>query len=237
MRNTNTRSNNRLYLVRLFLKYLQSPQAGFSLLESLMAVVVVSILMTAMLPMVILSTSSRVQARRVDLATQAARSYTDGVRAGVVNIIDAPATLSVYPFIDAGKTNRNQYFTDVPAPNSSNVANLFKIPGVRIDTNGNGFSFDDPQDLVIQPMRSGGTDLASQGFYMGVRVYRADAFQSDTALKSPYTTLQTGSDSTACPSASRVLTSTGGSVICPLLFMKVDINPSTSTLDQIKSRL
>jgi prepilin-type N-terminal cleavage/methylation domain-containing protein len=199
---SNTQSNTRLYLVKLFIKYSHSTQAGFSLLESLMAVVVVSILMTAMLPMVVLTTASRVQARRVDLATQAARSYTDGVRSGVVDIITAPPTLSVYPFIDAGKANRNQYFTDVAAPSSSNVANLFKIPGVRIDTNGNGFSFDDPQDLVIQPMRSGGTDLATQGFYMGVRVYRAEAFQSDTALKSGLTTLQTGSDATTCPSES-----------------------------------
>lgn len=226
--------------MRFFLNYLQSTlqstQAGFSLLESLMAVVVVSILMSAMLPMVILSTASRVQARRVDLATQAARSYTDGVRSGVVDIINAPAGLSAYPFIDAGKANRNQYFMDVPAPSTSNVADLFKISGVRVDTNGNGFSFDDPQDLVIQPMRSDGTDLATQGFYMGVRVYRADAF-TPTGLKSGLTTLQTGSDPATCPSGSRVFTSTGGSVICPLVVMKLDVYPSTSTLDQIKSRL
>jgi len=240
---SNTQSNTRLYLMKLFIKYSHSTQAGFSLLESLMAVVVVSILMTAMLPMVVLTTASRVQARRVDLATQAARSYTDGVRSGVVDIISAPPTLSEYPFIDRniiGQTSRSQYFKDVPAPSNSNLASLFKIPGVKIDTNGNGFSFDDPQDLVIQPMRSFGNDLATQGFYMGVRVYRADAFQSDTALRSGLTELQKGSDPSnpaTCPSGSRVLTSTGGSSICPLLFMKVDVYPSTSTLDQIKSRL
>ena len=227
----NTRLNHRLFFMRLFIKYLPSSQSGFSLIESLMAVAVVGILMTAILPMVVVTTTARVQARRADLASQAARSYTDGVRAGVVNIIDPPNGLSVYPFIDAGKANRNQYFTDVPAPSSANVANLFKIPGVKIDANGNGFSFADPQDLVIQPMRSPGTDLSTQGFYMGVRVYRADAFQSDTAIKSGIN-LQI-----SCPNSNQIFGSSGGYPGCPLVVMKVDVYPSTSTLDQIKSRL
>ena len=47
--------------------------AGFTLLESLMAVVVVSILIVSIGPMVALSTASRVNARRVDQATQAGR--------------------------------------------------------------------------------------------------------------------------------------------------------------------
>ncbi|MFN6070099.1 MAG: prepilin-type N-terminal cleavage/methylation domain-containing protein, partial [Pseudanabaena sp.] len=54
--------NTRLFLI----KYLLSNQSGFSLLEALMAILVVSILMTAILPMIILSTATRVQSRRVD---------------------------------------------------------------------------------------------------------------------------------------------------------------------------
>jgi hypothetical protein len=126
------------------------------------------------------------------------------------------------------------------------VAALNALPGIKVDTNGDGFSADDPQDLVIQPMRSGapdGNNLDSQGFYMAVRVYRADAFLTDTANPPNLTgirtgvTLQTGNNEADCPNGSRVFTSTNGSLTCPLVVMKVDIYPADSTLDQIKGRL
>jgi len=44
-------------------------QFGFTIVESLMAIVVVAILMTAISPVIILSVATRVQARRVELAT------------------------------------------------------------------------------------------------------------------------------------------------------------------------
>jgi prepilin-type N-terminal cleavage/methylation domain-containing protein len=235
--------NTRLLLI----KYLLSTQAGFSLIESLVAVVVVAILLAAIVPMVVLTTASRAQARRVDSATQAARSYVDGVRSGVINIINPVAS---FPFIDSVTGSRSQYFQNVLAPTNATVAALNNLPGIKVDTNGNGFSVDDPQDLVIQPMRSGvadGTGLDSQGFYMAVRVYRADAFQADssgnlTAIKSGIT-LMTGTNQTNsanadyCPNGSRVFTSTNGSLTCPLVIMKVDVYPTNSTLDQIKGRL
>ena len=201
-----------------------------------MAVVVVSILLTAILPMIVMTTATRVQSRRVDLATQAARSYIDGVRSGVIDI-----TATTFPFVGGPQTSRNQYFSDVPAPNSTNIANLNAIAGVKVDTNGSGFTVNDPQDLVIQPMRSAGNDLTTQGFYMEVRVYRADAFTQDASgnlngLQSGLI-MQTGNDDGLCPNARKVVTSTGGAKDCPLVVMKVDINPPTSTLSQIKSRL
>ena len=224
--------NTRLFLT----KYLLSTQAGFSLLESLVAVLVVAILIAAIVPTMVVTAASRVQARRVDLATQAARSYVDGVRGNVIDIINPPPTLSDFPF-----RSSSQYFNDAAAaaPSSSNVANLFKIPGVKIDANGDGFSFDDPLDLVIQPLRTGSTDpsiASKQGFYMQVRVYRADAFASDTAIK-PGIALQTGQDPATCSSGSRVFTGTAGSQACPLVIMKVDVYPKESTFSDIKGRL
>jgi len=47
----------------------QASQFGFTIVESLMAIVVVAILMTAISPVIILSVATRVQARRVELAT------------------------------------------------------------------------------------------------------------------------------------------------------------------------
>ncbi|WP_286390792.1 prepilin-type N-terminal cleavage/methylation domain-containing protein [Pseudanabaena mucicola] len=229
--------NTRLFLI----KYLLSNQSGFSLLEALMAVVVVSILMTAILPMIILSTATRVQSRRVDLATQAARGYVDGVRSGTINIIDpTPAFPATFINDNAVDSARNQYFQNVAAPSSVNIASLNGIQGIKVDTNGNGFNVTDPQDLVIQPMRTGGTDLATQGFYMQVRVYRADAFTQDATGNlngiQAGLTLQTGNGDT-CPNGRGIVTSTGGGKNCPLVVMRVDINPSTSTMNQIKNRL
>ncbi|HBC41690.1 MAG TPA: hypothetical protein DCZ88_07305 [Pseudanabaena sp.] len=229
--------NTRLFLI----KYLLSNQSGFSLLEALMAVVVVSILMTAILPMIILSTATRVQSRRVDLATQAARGYVDGVRSGTINIIDpTPAFPATFINDNAVDSARNQYFQNVAAPSNVNIASLDGIQGIKVDTNGNGFNVTDPQDLVIQPMRTGGTDLATQGFYMQVRVYRADAFTQDATGNlngiQAGLTLQTGNGDT-CPNGRGIVTSTGGGKNCPLVVMRVDINPSTSTMNQIKNRL
>jgi type II secretory pathway pseudopilin PulG len=210
-----------------------------------MAVVVVSILLTAILPMIILSTATRVQARRVDLATQAARGYIDGVRSGVINIVDAPANCAgqtTFPFIDNSQGSQNQYFTDVkvPAPNITTIAKLSCISGVKVDPNNNGFSVNDPQDLVIQPMRSEGT--GTTGFYMQVRVYRADAFiqvGADLTGIQPGLILQTGNSEVTCPNARQIVTSTNGSKSCPLVVSGADIylSANTNTLSQIKSRI
>lgn len=215
--------NTRLFMT----KYLLSTQAGFSLLESIVAVLVVAILMAAIVPTMVVTTSSRVQARRVDLATQAARSYVDGVRGNVIDIINAPPTLSDFPF-----RSSSQYFNDTAsnAPSSSTVTSLFKIPGVRIDANGDGFRFDDPLDLVIQPLRTGSADASiteKQGFYMQVRVYRADAF-TNTGIKSGIT-LQTGQNEATCPSGRQVFIGTLGSQACPLVIMKAEVYPKDKT--------
>jgi prepilin-type N-terminal cleavage/methylation domain-containing protein len=61
-----------------------STQSGFTLIECLLAIIIVSVLMVAIAPAVVLSTATRLQARRVELATQAARTYVDGVRSGSI---------------------------------------------------------------------------------------------------------------------------------------------------------
>jgi len=59
-------------------------QSGFTIVECLLAIILVSILLTAIAPVIALSVATRVQARRVEQATQAAKSYIDGVRAGKI---------------------------------------------------------------------------------------------------------------------------------------------------------
>lgn len=208
-----------------------SNQSGFSLLEALIAVVVVGILLTGIAPMVALSTAARVQARRVDQAVQVARSYADAVRSGAISTALFPTS----------NTTSSYTFEGIAAPTAPPDQTL--MPGTLIDANNNGFSFSDPQDLVIQPIRNrqGSTagDLQREGFVLGIRVYRATSFTSTgvtVALKSG--ALPAGGDDPACATRNRVFTSTFGSITCPLVIMRVDIIPSaTRTIQDLNNRL
>jgi prepilin-type N-terminal cleavage/methylation domain-containing protein len=225
---------------------LKSEEAGFSLIESLVAAAVVGILIVSIAPMVALSTSARVNARRIDQATQAGRSYIDAVRGGVIDVTNFPNNLVV----SATNAQAQYTFESVAVPsttsfppsticNNSLVQNVpsGKVPGICIDTNGNGFSINDPQDFFIQPMRSGplssvataSTDLKSQGFWLAVRVYRADAL-AGTA------TLRDGTES-SCAQSKSPFASTA-SITCPIVTMRSQIflptvNPKN--IDDIKT--
>jgi len=136
--------------IRLLLLALKTKPSGYTLLESLMALVVVGILITSVAPMLALTTASRVQSRRVDQATQALRSYVDGVRAGVIPIpqkfVVANPEVNFKAPIYASPPNASMIIPFDPSTISAD-------PGTLIDTNGDGFSENDPQDLVIQAIR------------------------------------------------------------------------------------
>lgn len=88
----------------------QSSESGFTLMESLMAIVVLTIMLVGIAPFIVLATATRVQARRVELATQAARTYIDAVRSGAVpapNIVVPPPT-----GLTANPTTADQYRTN-----------------------------------------------------------------------------------------------------------------------------
>jgi prepilin-type N-terminal cleavage/methylation domain-containing protein len=227
-----------IYFLRL-INSIKHTQSGFSLIEAIVAVVVVGILLSAIAPMIALSVAARVQARRVDQATQAGRLYTEGVRGGTIAVVNFPATL--LPAASATAP----YFNDIPSPNSpGGIAlsfnadcNNVNVPGICIDSNSNGFSTSDPQDLVIQPMRTGGTGIANadalsrRGFDLGVRVYRADAFAAPI-------TLYTGSE-TECNFSKLTFISTLGSKQCPLVVMSAEVFPTIGgdNFDEIKNRI
>ena len=225
-----------------FVKTRRSPESeetGFTILESLVAAVVVGILIVSIAPMVALSTSARVNARRIDQATQAARSYIDAVRGGVIDTTGFPTSL-----IKNTPNAQGQYvFEDPVTPSNSiqpptaailsldSASATTPVRGIKVDTNGNGFSVDDPQDLFIQPMRSGSTDatiLKKQGFWLAVRVYRADALLSSTALR-------TGTEASC--NTGRTAFSNTASITCPVVTVRSQILPTTNAnnLDDIKT--
>ena len=75
-------------------KSTHSNQSGFTIIESLVAIMVISILLIGLSPVIVLSVAARVQSRRVERATEVARTYIDGVRAGS---IPAPAVEELFP--------------------------------------------------------------------------------------------------------------------------------------------
>lgn len=144
-------------------------QSGFTIVESLVAIVVVSILMAAVSPVIVLSVATRVQARRVELATQAAKAYIDGIKSGTI----APPNTTV-------ARTTSQYFLNSP-PVPTALADLYCVNLDNIP----GCSTDSVQDLAIQAFRSqfsNDENDIQKGYRLGLRVYRADAFSDRIAL-------------------------------------------------------
>ncbi|MBD2453361.1 type II secretion system protein [Nostoc sp. FACHB-87] len=160
-------------LLRLFT---YSDESGFTIIESLVALLVAAILLTAIAPVLVMSTATRLQSRRVELATQAAKTYIDGVQA---RTIDPPAetntTPSGVPTAGSLTCDANKYCI-VPATPANN---LFCIDG---NTDGKCTS-DNSRDFVIQAFRyNKATTDATAGYQLEIRVYRADGFRDSSAL-------------------------------------------------------
>jgi len=146
----------------------KSGESGFTIIESLIALVVVSVLMVAVAPVVVFSAATRVQSKRIELATQAAKTYIEGVRTGA---IDAPVNDSGVPTVGSLTCNANAYCT-VPASPANNL--------YCIDEDGGGCTLGSNKDFIIQAFRDSAD--ADAGYVLAVRVYRADGFQNDGAL-------------------------------------------------------
>ena len=202
----------------------ESTTQGFTLIESLVSIVVVSVLIVGIAPMMALTVASRVQARRIDQATQAARAYVDGVRGGAIPIPKKFAKpLPATPLKD-GDFPATVLTIAYPSDNTDT--------GIRVDTNNNGFSVNDPQDLIIMPVRNNGplvtaTDLdrlQKQGFEMIVRVYRADSFSG-------------ANPPTQVTATESIFTNTNGARNYPLVVVRAEVVPSQSTRLDLEGRI
>lgn len=150
---------------------------GFTIIESLMAIVVVTILLIAIAPPMVISVASRVRARQVELATQAGQGYIDSLRS---NAIEAPdkfrCTTPVLP------TNT----TDACLQPPTAAVLTDPDPGTLVDSNNNLLT-SDAEDFVIQAIRTSASADANtdplarreaakrEGYSLIVRVYRRDA--------------------------------------------------------------
>jgi prepilin-type N-terminal cleavage/methylation domain-containing protein len=180
----------------------QSRDGGYTIIESLVAMIVVSVLMIAIAPVMAFSVATRVQARRTELATQAARAYIDALRVGAIKPPNDPNPTIGFPFQD---TSAPPAFA--PAPTNSST--LYPV-----DMDGEGFSPTSSRDFYVQgAWRNPANPInpTTTGYELTVRVYRADGFTG-----APMTTVQQS-----------VANSALGNPQAPLVVMKTQIPPTT----------
>lgn len=164
----------------IYLKKLRpspSNQSGFTIIESLVAIIVIGILMTAIAPTIVLSVATRVQARRVEFATDAAQSYIDGVRSGTIEPPELPNKsddeLEEYDFSKYDAPEQGNLSCNANDYCSSPDDNLYCIDG---DADGS-CTITTSKDMIVQAFRYNPSSTETEaGYSLGVRVYRADAF-------------------------------------------------------------
>jgi len=140
----------------------QSRDSGYTIIESLVAMIVVSVLMIAIAPVMAFSVATRVQARRMELATQVARAYIDALRAGAI------------------KSTDKSFPSNADTPTSENT--------LCIENLGAGCDPDSNKTLLVQGVLQNlptpaPADPTTTGYSLTVRVYRGDAFTSSGSMK------------------------------------------------------
>ena len=220
---------------KILASYSKSRQGGFTIIESLVAIVVVSILLAAIAPVIILSVATRVQARRVEFATQAAKSYIDGVRTKQIDppLATSDTLLKDFPApTNPGSFNcaANSYCTTTGTTSTGtppSPTNLYCI-----DLDGDAFCKNSSStDMVVQVFRD---KTWTTGYALGVRVYRANAFKSGITFKAL-------KDSTSNNPIKQQQTFTGGTGLgnqqAPLVEMSTDISDTVPSYSDLCSRL
>jgi prepilin-type N-terminal cleavage/methylation domain-containing protein len=209
-------------------RYLHNKQEGFTIIESLVAILVASILLAAIAPVITLSVATRLQSRRVELATQAAKSYIDGVK-----------TQKITSPVSTGSTSTPIY--QYPAPTATGTLtcttanNYCTAPtGTSlfcVDFDGtNGCEAASSRDMIVQAFRSENVSTDTKGYVLGVRVYRADAFRLNTTLSRNNAT--NNNDKVTQNS----FTGGAGKRTLPLVEMTTDINDTVPKYNDLCTR-
>lgn len=179
--------------------FASSNQSGFTIIESLVALLVAGILLAAVAPVLVLATATRVQGRRVELATQAAKAFVDGVQTKTIS--DPPISTQLDPATSttprtlSGSTS-DYLLSGASAPSDKTSLYCFNKDGTITGPNCTSDLF------YIQAIRlavTGSDPDQGQGYRLGIRVYRSDAnISSSTPLtttasangqkQSPFTT-------------------------------------------------
>lgn len=179
----------------------QSAEAGYTLIESIIAMLIVSIMAVSFLPIFASFTANRVQAKRVGLAGTASRAYIDGVKSGSIRHPTFLGTdpASVAEVSPTGTLNCNPdddgYYCSEPTGFGARDG---KGEFYCIDNDGDGECT--TESVVDMVLHVGSFNCTRQfyndenpdenvvvnhdlGYILDLRVYRADAFKDNGALK------------------------------------------------------
>ncbi|MCC5602194.1 hormogonium polysaccharide secretion pseudopilin HpsB [Nostoc favosum] len=158
----------------------QSSESGFTIIESLVAILLVTILLTAIAPVLVISTGTRVQARRVELATEAAKAFIDAIKSKTISDPAITVTLAPSTTRNVSSSTSDYLVSTEKAPTTATKNTLYCF-----NKNGSLANPSCTSDLFyIQAIRVAVTSDADKGqsYRLGVRVYRSDAeFGSLTA--------------------------------------------------------
>ncbi|MEA5516418.1 hormogonium polysaccharide secretion pseudopilin HpsB [Nodularia sp. UHCC 0506] len=106
-----------------------SSDSGFTIIESLLGIVVVAILMAAISPVLVMSTAIRVQSKRVEKATQVANTFIDGLRIGSIKAPgEYPGDDNKIELVPADAENPRtleQNLITMPAPETATDSDLY----------------------------------------------------------------------------------------------------------------
>jgi len=164
-----------LFYLQLLQKQNKASEAGLTLIESIAAIVISTLILTAMAPPLLFSAATRVQARKVEQAQSLARLEVERVRAGLAReqgigasneAGNIPPESDTTPLVDTPAPT--QIVSDRASLGTENEERAFTV-----DADGDG---DD--DFFIQLLRTQGIRFSAGGsggqlaaFRMGVRVY------------------------------------------------------------------
>ncbi|MBD2567239.1 type II secretion system protein [Anabaena lutea FACHB-196] len=225
------------------MKHNNSKDDGFTIIESLVGILVASLLVAAIAPMLLLSTATRLQSRRVEQGSQAAKSFIDGVRSGRVPVQSSDPTPVQYiptsgtPLEKHTATtkrtlaqNPSDYLitsTNMNPPISPTGLYCFQTDGVILPPN----CSNDPNQrnqFYIQASRIVVKDSeANDGYRLAVRVYRKDVDFSQTVVASTTTTKKTQT----------IVTNGLGNKQAPIIELTADVIKSNTTFLALCNRL
>ncbi len=172
-------------------------RSGFTLIESLVAVIILSLTVVSVLPPIFWATATRVQNRRAEQAIQLAQSEIDRVRAAgerkTVTLAQLPprAGASLRPNAPAPNNivaQSDKFRSVVPGCNKDDGNQVAINQVILVDTDPEPAGSTTPctAEFMVQTFRGAGVPnddatTAPDGFVMGVRVYAISARANVTA--------------------------------------------------------
>ncbi len=214
-----------------------SSDAGFTIIESLVGIVIVAILLAAIAPVLVMSTAIRVQSRRIEKATQAANTFIDGIRTGSIAPPTKKVTLTA-PTSTVSRTvtnNPGDYLiniTQMPVPTATDTdLYYFQKTGIICKSSDSTCTKDSTSpfdEFYIQAARIAVTDTPNDGYRLAIRVYQSTVNFNQTLLAS------TGNSQKQLDSP---VVASMGNRQKPLVERTVDIGNSSTTFQALCSRL